>query len=76
MLVNTELSEFLEAYRKDDLTADEHCPEFTNQTIEIADAIIRLLDLAGWLNMHNIGDAVIAKWQYNKTRPYLHGKNF
>lgn len=76
MLVNTELSEFFEKYRQGDLSADEHCPEFTNQTIEVADALIRLFDLAGWLNMHNLGDAVLAKMMYNKTRPSLHGKMF
>jgi NTP pyrophosphatase (non-canonical NTP hydrolase) len=76
MLVNTELSEFLESYRKDYLSPDEHCPDFSNQTIELADAVIRILDLAGWLNIHNLGDAIFAKWQYNKSRPYLHGKKF
>jgi NTP pyrophosphatase (non-canonical NTP hydrolase) len=76
MLVNTELGEFFEKYRKGDLSADEHCPDFTNQTIEIADTIIRLLDLAGWLEMHNLGEAIQAKMIYNLTRPSLHGKKF
>jgi hypothetical protein len=76
MLVNTELAEFFEMYRKDNLAADEHCPDFTNQTIEIADAIIRLFDLAGWLHMHNLGEAIEAKMKYNLTRPQLHGKKF
>ena len=76
MLHITELGEFFEKYRKDDLSPDEHCPEFPNQTIEIADAIIRLFDLAGWLQMHNLGDALQAKMMYNLTRPQLHGKKF
>ncbi len=76
MLINTELAEFFERYRKDDNSPDEHCPEFMNQTIELADTMIRVLDLARWLSMHNIGDALVAKMEYNKTRPYLHGKKF
>lgn len=76
MLVNTELCEFFERYRRGDLGPDEHCPEFNNQTIKIADALIRLFDLAGWLEMNNLGDAIIAKMAYNRTREKLHGKKF
>ena len=74
-LVHCELSEFLERYRKDDLCPDEHCPKFTNQTIELADACIRIFDLAGYLNVP-LGAAIIAKMKYNATRPHLHGKKF
>jgi NTP pyrophosphatase (non-canonical NTP hydrolase) len=70
------LSKFLEGYRKDDLSPDEHCPMFTNQTIEFADFFIRLGDLAGWLHMYNLGEAIEAKMRYNETRPSLHGKKF
>lgn len=76
MLVNTELCEFFERCRRGDLSPDEHCPEFTNQTIEIADTLIRIFDLAGWLEMHNLGEAIVAKMAYNRTREKLHGKKF
>ena len=76
MLINTELSEFFEAYRRDNLKPDEHCPTFTNQTVELADVLIRIFDLAGWLHMNNLGDAVVEKMRYNTTRSSLHGKKF
>lgn len=42
---------------------------------EIADAIIRLLDLAGALGV-NIGRHIELKLQYNSTREYKHGKRY
>lgn len=42
---------------------------------EIADAIIRLLDLSAHLGL-DIGSVILAKHKYNKTRPYKHGKAF
>lgn len=40
---------------------------------EIADAIIRLFDLSGVLNIP-IGDHISAKLMHNMTRPYKHNK--
>ncbi len=68
--------EFLESHRKDDIRPDEHCPEFTNQTIELADTVIRVFDLAGWLGVKNLGDAIFAKMKFNRTREHLHGKKY
>lgn len=42
---------------------------------EIADAIMRLLDLCGALKI-NIADHIFLKLEYNKTRPKLHGKRY
>jgi NTP pyrophosphatase (non-canonical NTP hydrolase) len=42
---------------------------------EIADAIIRLLDIAGMVDM-DVDWWVKAKMIYNKERPYKHGKGF
>jgi len=42
---------------------------------EIADAIIRLLDLSGYLNI-DIDAHVTAKLAYNATRPIRHGKAY
>jgi NTP pyrophosphatase (non-canonical NTP hydrolase) len=42
---------------------------------EIADAIIRLLDHAGKLEI-DIDAHIAAKLKYNQTRPYKHGKQF
>jgi hypothetical protein len=40
---------------------------------ELADVIIRALDLSARLGI-DIDRAVLAKHEYNKTRPILHGK--
>jgi NTP pyrophosphatase (non-canonical NTP hydrolase) len=42
---------------------------------ELADAIIRLADLAGVYGI-DLEWHVAAKMAYNKTRPYKHGKNY
>ena len=42
---------------------------------ELADVLIRLLDIAGGLDV-DIAAAVIAKLRYNETRPRRHGKSF
>lgn len=42
---------------------------------EIADTIIRLLDLCGYLDI-DIESHIKTKLEYNKTRPYKHGKAF
>ena len=76
MLVVTELAEFVESYRKgDEIIMDEHCPEFMNTEIELADAVIRIFDIAKYHNFQ-IGKAIVAKMKYNETRPHLHGKKF
>jgi NTP pyrophosphatase (non-canonical NTP hydrolase) len=73
-LMHSELSEALEALRHGN-PQDEHCPEFTNAEIELADCIIRILDTcAAW--RFDIEGAIIAKIEFNKTRPHKHNKKF
>jgi hypothetical protein len=43
--------------------------------VEIADAIIRLLDICGAFNI-DIEEVIDAKLAYNKTRPAKHGRQF
>lgn len=74
-LAHSELSEALEAARKDILTADKHCPEHLNFFIELADTVIRCFDTAGAFH-YDLGAAIIAKMKFNKSRPYKHGKKF
>ena len=62
-LIHSEVSEALEAYRNGD---DENFSE------ELADIIIRVLDLAIGQEI-DIERAVLEKHKFNKTRPYRHG---
>ncbi len=71
MLAVTEIAEGVEALRHGD-PPDDKCPEFSGQTVEIADDIIRQLDLAARFDLPVI-DAIIAKVAYNEGREHMHG---
>lgn len=71
-LMHSELSEALEALRKNPLRKDEHCPAFTNLEVELADCVIRIMDYAGMRNL-DVAGAILAKAEYNRTRPVKHG---
>jgi NTP pyrophosphatase (non-canonical NTP hydrolase) len=64
-LMHSELSEALEAYRKD--TLDDHLPDRLGIEVELADCIIRILDIAEYMGL-DIGDAILAKNRYNESR--------
>lgn len=70
-LIHSELSEALEAFRVEPQN-DPHCPEFRNSEIELADAIIRILDLAQYLR-YDMEKAINAKVAANRQRGYRHG---
>lgn len=72
-LMHSELSEALEALRKGN-PQDEKVP-FDNLTVELADCIIRILDYAGAKGLP-LAEAIIAKHEFNTTRPHKHGKQF
>ena len=75
MLVVSELGEAMETLRKNGLQINNN--EFIKDSFsdEIADAIIRLFDLCGQLNI-DIEKCIKWKHEYNKSRPYKHGKQF
>ena len=55
----------------DDCSAQSKKPE--GIAVELADCIIRILDYCGAVGI-NIDAAIRTKHEYNKTRPYRHGK--
>lgn len=74
-LIHSELSEYVEASRKDPILQDEHCPDFLNIEIELADVFIRLVEFAHKRN-YRLGEAIVAKHNFNTTRQPKHGKTF
>jgi NTP pyrophosphatase (non-canonical NTP hydrolase) len=85
MLVVTELAEALEAHRKDKFsnwnweqtpTREEFSAEVKDTfEDEIADAMIRLLDLSAGMGI-NIEQHIQEKVKYNAGRPHMHGKTY
>lgn len=73
-LMHSELSEALEAMRHDN-PASDHVPEISAVEEELADVIIRIMDIS-FMKKYNIPKALFLKMEYNKTRPYRHGKKF
>ena len=72
-LMHSELSEALEALRKPG--PDKHCPEFNALDVEFADLLIRLFDFCGGRHI-DIAGSLLAKAEFNCTRPYKHQKKF
>lgn len=73
-LVHSELSEALEAERNGNPESIK-IPGFTHVEEELADAIIRLMNMArnkSW----NLPEAILAKTIYNSKRPYKHNRSF
>lgn len=64
-LMHSELSEGLEGMRKNKM--DDHLPHRSMIEVELADTIIRVLDMAGALQLDVIG-AIVEKLEYNSTR--------
>lgn len=73
-LIHSEISEALEALRSDN-APDKHLSEFLGVEIELADAVIRIMDLAHGRNWR-VGEAILAKHEFNKTRQPKHGRQF
>jgi hypothetical protein len=70
-LMHSELSEGLEADRAGN-PPDDKVPEFSGLEAELADTVIRILDLAAGNNLRVV-HAIYAKAERNKTRSYKHG---
>ena len=65
-LIHSEISEALEGERKD--LMDDKLPHRKMVEVELADAVIRIFDLAGAMGL-DMGGAIAEKMSFNATRP-------
>ncbi len=65
-LVHSEVSEGMEGARRN--LMDDKLPHRPMLEVELADAVIRIADLAGALGL-DLGGAVVEKLAFNKVRP-------
>lgn len=65
LLIHSEISEATEGFRKN--TFDDHLPDRKTLEVELADALIRICDLAGALDI-DLAGAVADKLYYNTQR--------
>lgn len=64
-LIHSEISEALEGFRRSE--NDSHIPTRPAVEVELADACIRIFDLAGRLGL-DLGGAIVEKQLYNEIR--------
>jgi NTP pyrophosphatase (non-canonical NTP hydrolase) len=64
-LIHSEVSEAMEGFRKD--LQDDHLPARKMAEVELADALIRIFDLAG-AHGFDLGNALMEKFNYNQQR--------
>lgn len=64
-LIHSELSEAMEGHRKG--LKDDKLPHRDMVEVELADAVIRICDMAGYLEL-DLGGAIVEKLEYNRNR--------
>lgn len=75
-LIHSEVSEALEEYREEDDSGADQDENRHWKPVglihELADAVIRIADLCGALEL-DLEGAIVRKHEYNKSRPFRHG---
>lgn len=64
-LIHSELSEGMEGFRKN--LKDSHLSHRSSLEVELADAVIRILYLAGFFNF-DLEETILEKLEYNRNR--------
>lgn len=78
-LIHSEVSEVLEEFRSGHLATETYYRQSDGKPegvpVELADVVIRVFDMADRYGI-DLEGAILEKHEFNKSRPYLHGKKF